>query len=156
MNAASPASEASAAIAEGIARTLALARTWLSWDGQPRLAEDGERIFTPHKAIRRHVDHLIDHLAQVEALLAGAQPEPDGWHGSRVTLASDLAPFTEAELNEARQRLARLAKIYALRLNAVPLPAWDEPRGTGWTIRQIIEHVSPAWYAEQVGELGTG
>src|SRR5207302_8996553 len=47
-----------AIIPAGVQRTLELAATWLAWDGLPRLAEDGERLYTPHKAIRRHVDHL--------------------------------------------------------------------------------------------------
>lgn len=58
-------------VAVAVKDTLALARTWLTWDGVPRLSEDGDRLYTPHKAIRRTVDHLLDHLAQIEALAAG-------------------------------------------------------------------------------------
>jgi hypothetical protein len=63
-------------VAGGVQRVLELARTWLVWDGTPRVAEDGARVYTPSKAIRRHADHLIDHLAEIEALLAGAPTEP--------------------------------------------------------------------------------
>src|SRR5437763_16445878 len=91
-------------IAAGVDRMLQLAATWLAWDGRPRVAEDGNRLYTPGKAVRRQADHLIDHLAEVEALLAGAPTEPDHWHASAVTLASDWAPFTEADLNEATER----------------------------------------------------
>jgi hypothetical protein len=110
--------------------------------------------FTPQKAIRRIADHLLDHLAQIETLLAGAEPIPDSWHGRTVTLASDWAPFTEADLNEARNRLGRLGQVYALRLRSLDEEALDAPRGQAWTIRQIVEHVAGVtWYAEQVGRL---
>jgi len=53
---------------------------------------------------------------------------PDEWHASTVTLASDWAPFTEAELNEARQRLTRLGQLYLLRLAAAGPDEWDRSR----------------------------
>lgn len=138
-------------VAAGVARTLELARTWLAWDGVPIPAED--RIYTPNKVIRRYADHLVDHLAEIEALLAGAPSEPDHWHASAVTLGSDLAPFTEEDLNEASERLRRLARTYALRFAAAGPQAWDAPRHPNWTLREIVEHVAPAWYAEAVGDL---
>jgi len=67
---------------------------------------------------------------------------PDAWHGRTVTVAADWAPFTEADLNEARNRLRRLGQVYALRLRGVDAAALDAPRGQAWTIRQIIEHVA--------------
>jgi hypothetical protein len=141
------------AVAAGVERTLELARTWLAWDGTPRVAEDGDRVYTPNKAIRRYADHLLDHLAEIESLLAGAECEPDGWRASAVTLDSDWARFTEAELNEAEQRLRRLAQTYQHRLASAGAQEWDAPRGSHWTIREIVEHVAGAWYAEQVGDL---
>jgi len=140
-------------VVAAVDRILALARTWLAWDGRPRLAEDGVRLYTPNKAIRRHADHFLDHLAQIEALLAGQPSEADDWHASQVTLAGDWAPFTEAELNEATQRLRRLASMYVLRLAAAGPEEWDRPRESSWTIREIVEHVSKGWYAQQVGDL---
>ncbi len=125
----------------------------LAWDGRPRVSEDGERIYTPHKVIRRIADHLIDHLAEVEALLIGAPTIPDHWHGSLVTMASDWAAFTEADLNEAQQRLRRLSAIYALRYAAIASEEWDRPRGEHLSLRGIAEHVGTPWYAEQVGDL---
>src|SRR3954453_10379205 len=89
-------------VAASVNRVLGLATTWLAWDGQAHVAEDGERIYTPHKAIRRHADHLIDHLAHIESLLAGEQPAADRWHASLVTLASDWGLFTGADLTRAR------------------------------------------------------
>ena len=119
------------------------------------LVEDGERLYTPHKAIRRHADHLVDHLAQIEALLAGVPTEEDHWRASSVTLTSDMASFTEPDLNEARERLTRLAQVYSIRLGSLPEAEWDASRepDSEWTIRQIVEHVAPPWYAEQVGDL---
>jgi hypothetical protein len=73
--------------------------------------EGGIRIYTPHKAIRRVADHLVDNLAELEARLAGYPTEPDTWHGSMVTTPADLATFTAEDLDEARSRLRRLALI---------------------------------------------
>ena len=140
-------------VTDAVDRTLALAQTWLGWDGRPRVSEDGDRVYTPHKVIRRMADHLIDHLAEVEALLGGAPTIPDHWHGSLVTFASDWASFTEADLNEAQQRLCRLAALYALRYAAAGPDEWDRPRGENLTLRQIAEHVGSPWYAEQLGDL---
>jgi hypothetical protein len=140
-------------IADSIEQTLALASTWTAWDGKPVPTEDGERVYTPNKVLRRQADHLIDHLAEVEALLAGEPTEPDHWHASAVTLGGDLAPVTEEDLNEAGQRLRRLARLFVLRYAAAGPQAWDEPRGPNWTLRAIAEHLSSSWYAEQVGEL---
>ena len=135
-------------------RVLDLARTWLAWDGTPRLSEDGDRVYTPHKAMRRYADHLIDHLAEIEARLAGVPTRPDGWHASLVTLESDWARFTEADLVEATERLTRLSTTFRLRLLAAGEQALDRDRGDGeWTLRQIAEHVGSPWYAEQVGDL---
>ncbi|MBO0839262.1 MAG: hypothetical protein J2O49_00345 [Sciscionella sp.] len=143
-------------VAAGVDRILALASTWLVWDGTPRLAEDKARIYTPHKAIRRHTHHLIDHLAEIEALLAGRPTRPDEFLGSFVTLASDWAPFTEVDLNEARQTLLRLGDAYVHRLATAGPEEWDKPRDPNWTLRQICEHVGKGWYAAQVGDLSDG
>jgi hypothetical protein len=140
-------------VAAGVGRFLALARTWLAWDGRPRVSEDGDRVYTPNKAVRRHADHLVDHLAEIEARLAGVPSEPDGWHGSLVTVASDWAPFTEVDLNEATQRLRRLGQLYVMRFAAAGPAEWDRPRDPGWTLRAIAEHLADPWYAEQVGDL---
>ncbi|MGL4176236.1 MAG: hypothetical protein ACRCSN_09175 [Dermatophilaceae bacterium] len=140
-------------IERATAAFLEVARTWLAWDGRPRLSDDGMRIYTPHKAIRRYGDHLVDHLAQVESLLAAETPRPNRWHESRVTTAADLAPFTEVDLDEATERLTRLSHTFALRLRAAGPEQWDLPRGEDWTLREIAEHVGTSWYADQVGRL---
>jgi hypothetical protein len=140
-------------IEEATDRVLALAQTWLWWSGEPRVSEDGTRVYTPHKALRRYADHLVDHLAEVEARLAGVPSRRDGWHASLVTLDSDWARFTEADLVEVRERLTRLARTFRLRLLAAGPEEWDRPRGDAWTLRQVAEHVGTSWYAEQVGDL---
>ena len=63
------------AVAEMVAHVLELAETWGAWDGRPCPIDD--RVYTPHKAIRRVGDHLLDHLAQLEARVDGAEPLPD-------------------------------------------------------------------------------
>jgi hypothetical protein len=40
-------------VAAGVQRFLDLARTWLAWDGRPLVSEDGDRVYTPNKAVRR-------------------------------------------------------------------------------------------------------
>ena len=135
-----------------VARTLTLARTWPAWDGRPVITRDGERIYTPHKVIRRVADHIVDHLAEVECVLAGVQTRPDRWGASLVTTQADLAPFHQVDLAEATERLSRLARAFRLRLAAAGPLEWDRPRD-GWTLREIAEHLSDAWYAEQIGAL---
>jgi len=131
-----------------------VAATWLAWDGRPAVSEDGDRVYTPHKAVRRIADHLVDHLAEVEALLAGVPTEPDRWHASLVTLDADWARFTELDLDEARQRLRRLGRTFALRLAAAGEAEWEVPRGANWTLREIADHLTGVrWYADQVGRL---
>jgi hypothetical protein len=138
-----------------IDHVLALATTWTVWDGRPLHAE--ERIYTPHKAIRRVTDHLVDHLAEMEARLAGRETIADHWHASAVTTPADLAPFTEQDLDEARSRLTRLAQIWVERLNALTLDQLDRSPGEGWTFRQVVFHLAESvyYYADAVGDLST-
>lgn len=146
-----PANPATALVA-AVDRVLELAATWLAWDGRPRLAADGTRAYTPHKALRRTADHIVDHLAQVEAMLAGVPSEDDRWLASSVTTDADRAAFGEVDLAEAGQRLRRLARTFELRYAAAGPAAWDAPRD-GWTLREIADHLADPWYAEQVGDL---
>jgi len=131
---------------------LVLAETWTAWDGRPVHADD--RVHTPHKAIRRVADHLIDHLAELEARLAGETPQPDHWHASTTTTAADLAPFTQEDLDEARSRLTRLASIWANRLDALTEHQLDHSPGAGWTFRELALHLSEStYYADALGDL---
>jgi hypothetical protein len=136
---------------------LELAATWPRWDGRPieiPVEDEPPRMYTPHKAIRRVADHLIDHLAELEARLAGRPTEPDHWHASAITTPADLAAFSCNDLDEARSRLRRLALIWDVRLNALSDEQLDERVGDAWTMRQLAFHVAgSAFYADSVGLL---
>jgi hypothetical protein len=139
-------------VPDAVDEVLRLAGTWLAWDGAPRFG-DGN-AWTPHKALRRVTDHLLDHLAQIEALLAGQPGVPDTWHGRAVTLDSDWARFTEADLDETASRLRRYALLYRTRLGGLPADELDRSRPGAWTLRQIAHHVAGVtYYARQVGDL---
>jgi hypothetical protein len=143
-----------AQVEQAVEQCVEIAGTWLAWDGMPCVSEDGDRVYTPHKAVRRIGDHIVDHLAEVEALLAGVETMPDEWHASLATFDSDWARFTEQDLDEARQRLRRLGRTFALRLAAAGPDEWDRPRAPNWTLREIADHLTGVvWYAEQVGRL---
>jgi hypothetical protein len=140
------------AVTEMIDHVLGLAVTWTAWDGRPLQADD--RLYTPHKAIRRVTDHLIDHLAELEARLAGERTIPDRWHASASTTPGDLADFTEQDLDEAKSRLTRLGRIWSARLNTLTPVQLDQSPGQGWTFRQIAFHLTEsAYYADSVGDL---
>ena len=139
-------------IEDAVEYALRLAATWPAWGGQPIAAED--RVYTPHKAIRRLADHLLDHLAELEARLAGQAPRPDHWHASAITTPADLAPFTPEDLDEARSRLSRLAQIWSLRLRSLDDERLDRVEADAWTLRQIAFHVGEStFYADAVGDL---
>jgi len=140
------------AIQEMVDHVLHLADTWTRWDGRPRPVDD--RVYTPHKAIRRVADHMLDHLAQLEAHLAGVPPLPDRWHGSMVTTAADLAPFAQDDLDEARSRLTRLAQLWRLRLAGVEPGELDRGVGDAYTPREMAFcAVGSNYYADAIGEL---
>ena len=138
-------------------RVLALAQTWPSWDGQPfvvPMEDEPPRTYTPHKAIRRVADHLVDHLAEFEARLAGQPPEPDHWHASAITTAADLVAFTQHDLDEASSRLRRLALIWDVRLRSLTDEQLDAHSGDAWTLRQVALHLGGSdFYADSVGLL---
>ena len=143
-----------AQVEQAVEQCLEIAQTWLAWDGRPHVSEEGDRIYTPHKSVRRIADHVIDHLAEVEALLAGVGTTPDEWNASLATFDSDWSRFTEQDLVEAQQRLRRLGRTFALRIAAAGAEEWDRPRTPNWTLREICEHLTGVvWYAEQVGRL---
>ncbi|MBU6532450.1 hypothetical protein HZS56_15240 [Streptomyces sp. A108] len=135
-----------------VEHVLRLAATWTRWDGRPVHVDD--RVYTPHKAVRRVADHMVDHLAELEARLAGRETQPDHWHASATTTAADRAPFTAEDLDEARSRLTRLARIWADRLAALTGEQLDHSPGDGWTFRELALHVTEsAYYADAVGDL---
>lgn len=127
---------------------LARAESWLGWSSGAVMSLGS--AWTPHKALRRITDHLIDHLCQIEARVAGDAPVPDSWRGRSVTLETDWARFTEQDLDEATARIRRLAQVLATRLSALRAD-WDTDAGGEWSIRAIAEHLaeSTATYASR-------
>lgn len=147
------------AVTTMIEQVLDLAQSWPDWNGTPTLVEvegEGQRAYTPHKAIRRVADHLLDHLAEIEARLSGRPTEPDLWHGSAITTAADLAPFTIEDLEEAHSRLRRLALIWDIRVRGLSDEELNASSDGDWTLREVAFHVAePVFYAEAVGRFST-
>ncbi len=140
-------------IPDAVTAVLDTAGTWLGWDGRPVL-RDGN-AWTPHKALRRVADHLLDHLTEIECRLAGRPTIPDHWHGRMVTADADFARFTEVDLDEATSRLTRLAACYRARLGGLAAQTLDaRPDEAIWTIREVTHHVSGVtYYSDMVGRL---
>jgi hypothetical protein len=135
-----------------IADVLALARTWTNWNGKP-ITIDG-RIMTPHKAIRRVVDHTIDHLAEAVARINNTAPLDDHWHNSANTTPADLAPFTANDLNEAIERLNRLAQLWQLTYALLDDAVLDAPIDDAMTLRELAHHGAESIdYANMIGTL---
>lgn len=144
-----------AVVAGMVADVLRLVDTWPAWDGEVRPIDD--RVYTPHKAVRRVADHLVDHLAEVEARLAGEPTIPDHWHASAITTPADLAPFTPDDRDEAHSRLERLAQVWRVRLSALDDATLDRRDGDAWTIREVAFHLAESiYYADAVGDLSSG
>jgi hypothetical protein len=139
---------------------LDVSTTWTHWNGIPVVIDvegDDSLTFTPHKAIRRVADHLVDHLAEIDARLAGRPTEPDGWHGSALTSAADAVVFTQDDLDEAGSRLRRLSLLWDVRLRTLSEEELDAPARGAWTIRQIALHVAESVdYADAMGRLTLG
>jgi len=139
-------------VPDAVGEVLSIAQTWLAWDGRP-VRRDGN-AWTPHKALRRVADHLVDHLAEIDCRLAGLPTLPDRWHGRTVTTDADFARFTETDLDEATSRLTRLAACYRARLVVLPPDTLDDTPGEGWTVREIVTHVAEVtYYAKAMGRL---
>jgi hypothetical protein len=135
-----------------VSRVLEMAQTWTSWNGELRAVDD--RVYSPHKAIRRVADHLIDHLAEIEARIAGVPTIADRWHASAMTTPADLAPFTPEDLDEARSRLTRLAQIFEVRLQRLSDAELDRREAGAWSVRQIAFHLEESlYYAKAMGNL---
>lgn len=136
-----------------VAEVLDVAETWLGWDGRP-ICRDGN-AWTPHKALRRVADHLLDHLTEIECRLVGQPSPPDQWHGRMVTVDADFARFTEVDLDEATSRLTRLAACYQAVVSNLDAQSLDaRPAAQRWTIREVVHHVGNVTaYAEMIGRL---
>jgi hypothetical protein len=120
---------------------LARAASWVGWNGSAVMSLGN--AWTPHKAMRRITDHLVDHLAQIECRVVGEEPVADLWRGRAVTLDSDWTRFTELDLDEATARVRRLAQVLALRLRSLR-DTWDADADGEWSLRAIARHLADA------------
>lgn len=103
---------------------------------------------TPRKALRRVLDHALDHLDQIEQWLTwqriGTVPvASDGWVGSAVTLNDDTAPLSAQELEAWVWRID--VAVHLLIRRAAQLSRdeldWQPPDGA-WTLRHVMHHVA--------------
>jgi hypothetical protein len=138
-----------------IVRVLAMAPSWSQWDGIP-IVTDG-RTMTPLKALRRVGDHVIDHLAEVAARRGGVASLPDAWHHSAHTTAADLAPMTAEDLNEATERLRRLAQLWTLTFASITDAELDTSHPSNMTLRELADHTAESIaYADALGVMAAG
>jgi hypothetical protein len=108
----------------------------------------GRYTYTPRKALRRVLDHALDHLNQIDQWLAwqrhGIVPTPtDGWVPSTVTLQEDRLPLGPADLDAWLWRVdqaARLVQQHAAGLTEAELD-WLPPDG-GWPLRRVLHHLA--------------
>ena len=117
-------------------------------------SEDGyDYAMTPRKALRRELDHVLDHLNQIEQWIAwqdhGTVPTPtDGWAPSGQMLDDDRLSLTEAELTAWLWRvdiswellIRRVAQLTSEQIE------WQPPDG-GWSLRRVIYHVGRGFYS---------
>jgi hypothetical protein len=104
--------------------------------------------YTPRKALRRVLDHALDHLNQIDQWLAwqrhGIIPTPtDGWVPSTVTLPDDRLPLAPPDLDAWLWRIdqaTRLVVQRAAELGEVELD-WLPPDG-GWPLRRVLHHLA--------------
>jgi hypothetical protein len=147
-----PVNELPDTVPDMIAAVLAMAATWTKWDGRP--VETDGRIMTPNKAIRRVADHTIDHLAEAQARINKHEPLIDRWHHSAKTTPTDLAPFTDDDLNEATERLNRLAQLWTITYEHLDDSTLDAPISEAMTLREIGHHAAESIaYANAIGHL---
>lgn len=108
----------------------------------------GRYTYTPRKALRRVLDHALDHLNQIDQWLAwqrhGVVPTPtDGWVPSTVTLPDDRLPLAPADLDAWLWRIDQAARLVAQRaaeLSEVELD-WLPP-DRGWPLRRVLHHLA--------------
>jgi hypothetical protein len=108
----------------------------------------GRYTYTPRKALRRVLDHALDHLNQIDQWIAwqqhGIVPTPtDGWVPSTVTLADDRLPLAAADLDAWLWRVDQAVRLVVQRaagLSETELD-WLPPDG-GWPLRRVLHHLA--------------
>ena len=108
----------------------------------------GRYTYTPRKALRRVLDHALDHLNQIDQWRAwqhhGVVPTPtDGWVPSTVTLPDDRLPLAPADLEAWLWRIDQAVRLVVQRaagLSEAELD-WLPPDG-GWPLRRVLHHLA--------------
>lgn len=108
----------------------------------------GRYTYTPRKALRRVLDHALDHLNQIDQWIAwqrhGTVPVPtDGWVPSTVTLADDLLPLAAADLDAWLWRVDQAVRLVVQRATGLSEAEldWQPPDG-GWPLRRVLHHLA--------------
>ena len=108
----------------------------------------GSWTYTPRKALRRVLDHVLDHLNQIDQWLAwrrdGVTPTPtDGWAPSQVTLAEDRLPLAASDLDAWLWRIDQATRLFIQRVESLSNDEldWQPPDG-GWPLRRVAHHVA--------------
>jgi hypothetical protein len=116
--------------------------------------------YTPRKALRRVLDHSLDHLNQIDQWLAwrhdGTVPTPtDGWVPSTVTLPGDRSPLSQPDLEAWLWRIDQSARLLVQRAAGLTEAELDwQPPDEGWPLRRVFHHVarSELLYAASLDE----
>lgn len=104
--------------------------------------------YTPRKALRRVLDHTLDHLNQIDQWMAwrndGQVPKPtDGWVPSTVTLPDDRLPLSQSDLDAWLWRVDQAARLLAQRAAGLSDADLDwQPPDEGWPLRRVLHHVA--------------
>jgi uncharacterized damage-inducible protein DinB len=128
----------------------------------PLTATAGARrySYTPRKALRRVLDHALDHLNQIDQWVAwrdaGVVPTPtDGWVPSTVTLPDDRLPLDKPDLDAWLWRIDQAVRLLVQRAGRLTREEldWQPPDG-GWPLRRVLHHVarSELLYAASLDE----
>jgi hypothetical protein len=116
--------------------------------------------YTPRKALRRVLDHALDHLNQIDQWLEwrrrGVVPTPtDGWVPSTVTLPDDRLALGPADLDAWLWRIDQAVRMLVHRARGLTPEEldWAPPDG-GWPLRRVLHHVarSERLYAASLDE----
>ncbi|MGW2565097.1 hypothetical protein [Streptomyces sp. NPDC001537] len=88
---------------------------------------------TPQETPARGLTGMVDHVLEPAATSThwDGNPAHVGGSASALTAEADLAPFTPADLDEARSRLTRLLRIWANRLDSLSGDQLDHSPGEG-------------------------
>ena len=108
----------------------------------------GNWAYTPRKALRRVLDHVLDHLNQIDQWLAwrrdGVTPTPtDGWAPSQVTLPEDRLALAATDLDAWLWRIDQATRLFIQRVASLSDDEldWQPPDG-GWPLRRVAHHVA--------------